>query len=178
MGPNRRSAALPWPGESLLLDRHPDMSQLEDIGGQDGWRCWVCDEPVNARTSVNDARGPSVDSRSAKASAKKPVNDFAGGERLAHRGCNTKKGAVTAVIPWPRDLTVIEPAPLTTVADRLHRKGGREIVARCADHADAQRAAAWLVDRFSRLAPALSITAQVEPGGGQFLVALTAARRR
>jgi hypothetical protein len=154
------------------------MNQLEDIGSHDGWRCWVCDEPVNPRMPVNDARGPSVDSRSAKASVKKPVNDFAGGERLAHRRCNTKKGAVTAVIPWPADLTIIDPAPLTTVADRLHRKGGREIVARCHDRADAERAGDWLVDRFSRLAPTLTLTAEVEPGGGQFLVALTAARRR
>jgi len=34
------------------------------------------------------------------------------------------------------------------------------------------------VDRFSRLAPALPVTAGVDPGGGQFLVALSTARRR
>ncbi|MEV4627262.1 hypothetical protein AB0J90_13315 [Micromonospora sp. NPDC049523] len=156
------------------------MSQLEDIADRDGWRCWVCDEPVDRATSVNDPRGPSVDSRTTgqRASSKKSGGDFAGGERLAHRACNTKKGAVTPVIPWPAVLILMEPAVLLTVADRLDRKGGREIVVRCADRADAERAADWLVDRFSRLAPALPVETSIEPGGGQFVVALTAARRR
>jgi hypothetical protein len=155
------------------------MSQLDDIGKQDGWRCWVCDEPVDPAASVNDARGPSVDSRSTGSkSAKKGAGDFAGGERLAHRACNTKKGAVTAVIPWPANLNVVDPAPLIAVAERLDRKGGREVVARCADRADAKRAADWLEDRFTRLAPGTGATASFEQGGGQFLIALTAARRR
>jgi hypothetical protein len=163
---------------------HPDtdhrgMSQLEEVAAQDGWRCWVCDEPVDPRASVNDPRGPSVDSRTAKqGSGKKATVDFAGGERLAHRRCNTKKGAVTAVIPWPANVTIIEPAPLIAVAERLQRKGGREVVARCPDQQDARRVADWLVDRFSRLAPAVPVTASVDAGGGQFLIALTAARRR
>lgn len=153
------------------------MSQLEDIADQDGWRCWVCDEPVNRATSVNDPRGASVDSRTAKPNAKN-AKDFAGGERLAHKGCNTRKGAVTPVIPWPAHLILMEPAPLIAVAERLDRKGGREVVVRCADKADAQQTADWLVDRFSRLAPALPVTASIDAGGGQFLVALTTARRR
>jgi hypothetical protein len=150
------------------------MSQLEDVGARDGWRCWVCDEPVDPAASVNDARGPSVDSRTAK----KAAADFAGGERLAHRACNTRKGALTAVIPWPADLLIIDPAPLLAVAERLDRKGGREVVVRCADGADARRTADWLVDRFSRLAPTLQVSVSVDPGGGQFLVALAAARPR
>lgn len=157
------------------------MSQLEDIGARDGWRCWLCDEPVDPNTSVNDPRGPSIDSRTAKpaaAAAKKATIDFAGGERLAHRGCNTRKGAVTAVIPWPGDLFVLDPAPLAGVAERLARKGGREVVARCPDRPDADATSEWLVDRFSRLAPALPVTASVEAGGGQYLVALTVTRRR
>jgi hypothetical protein len=155
------------------------VSQLEDVARRDGWRCWVCDEPVDPNASANDARGPSIDSRTSRSgSAKKGSTDFAGGERLAHRGCNTKKGAVTAVVPWPAGLAVIEPAPLIAVADRLDRKGGREVVARCPDRADAEQAADWLVDRFSRLAPAMPVTASIDPGGGQFMVALVAGRRR
>ena len=158
---------------------YASMSQLDDVADQDGWRCWVCDEPVDPAVSVNDPRGPSVDSRTASPrSGKKAAGDYAGAERLAHRACNTRKGAVTPVIPWPPNLMVFDPAPLTAVADRLDRKGGREVVVRCADLADAQRTADWLVDRFSRLAPALAVTAGVDRGGGQFLVALTAARRR
>jgi len=155
------------------------MSQLDDVAERDGWRCWVCDEPVDPKTSVNDPRGPSLDARTSKPAGKKGgAADFAGGERLAHRACNTRKGAVAAVIPWPAGLLLIEPAPLVGVAERLARKGGREIVARCPDQADARRAADWLEDRFTRLAPDLPVSASVDAGGGQFVVALTAARRR
>lgn len=146
------------------------MSLLDDVAERDGWRCWICDEPVDPDMSVNDPRGPSVDSRTADRKAKVV-------ERLAHRGCNTRKGAVQAVVPWPDGLYVVEPAPLVAVAERLERKGGREVVGRCPTEQDARDAADWLADRFSRLVPGLPVTAGVEPGGGQFLVSLTAGRR-
>lgn len=130
----------------------------------------MCDEKVDPETSVNDDRGPSVDARTADRKAKIA-------ERLAHRACNSRKGAVKVVIAWPDRLNVIEPAPLITVAERLERKGGRELVARCPRRNDAQEAADWLTDRFSRLVPGLPVAATVEPGGGQFLVALAAGRR-
>jgi hypothetical protein len=101
----------------------------------------------------------------------------AGRERLAHRGCNSRKGAVKVVIAWPADLFVADPAPLIGVAERLERKGGRELVARCPSRADAQQTADWLVDRFSRLVPAIAVTASIDAGGGQFLVALSTGRR-
>jgi hypothetical protein len=153
------------------------MTQLDDVAERDGWRCWVCDEPVDPQMSVNDPRGPSVDSRITDAKAKGAKKDTTGRERLAHRGCNTKKGAVKVVIPWPEKLFVADPAPLIGVAERLERKGGRELVARCPSRADAQQTADWLVDRFSRLVPAVPVTASIEPGGGQFLVALSTGRR-
>ncbi len=130
----------------------------------------MCDEPVDPDMSVNDPRGPSVDSRTADRKARLP-------ERLAHRGCNTRKGAVKVVIAWPDRLHVAEPAPLITVAGRLERKGGREMVARCPTEQDAHEAADWLVDRFSRLVPDLPVTANVEAGGGQYLVILSTGRR-
>lgn len=130
----------------------------------------MCDEPVDPDMSVNDPRGPSVDSRTADRKAKVV-------ERLAHRGCNTRKGAVKVVIAWPDHLFVIEPAPLIAVAERLERKGGRELVGRCPTRQDAQEVADWLVDRFSRLVPGLPVTAGIEAGGGQFLVALATGRR-
>ena len=159
------------------------MSQLQDVAERDGWRCWLCDEPVDPAMSVNDARGPSVDSRGAaggkaagKAKGKQGRKDDSGDERLAHRGCNTKKGAIKAVIPWPSRLFVSDPAPLMGVAERLERKGGREVVARCPTRSDAQQTAEWLEDRFSRLTPGTAITTSIEPGGGQFMVAVAAAR--
>ena len=155
----------------------PSASTLDEVGDRDGWRCWLCDEPVDPAMSVNDPRGPSVDTRGAAAAkAKKSGVDPA--DRLAHRACNTRKGAVEAVVPWPDRLFVADPAPLIGVAERLARRGGREVVARCPTRADADDTAAWLTDRFSRLTPGTPTTASIQPGGGQFLVALEQPRRR
>jgi hypothetical protein len=153
------------------------MSRLEDVAERDGWRCWLCDEPVDPSKSVNDDRGPSVDSLTTAKAAKAAKGKVGAAERLAHRACNTRKGAITAVVPWPTRLFVADPAPLIPVAERLGRKGGREVVARCPSRADADEAAEWLVDRFSRLAPELAVVPSIEPGGGQFMVALSASRR-
>ncbi|MDQ6658879.1 MAG: hypothetical protein M3Z00_11760 [Actinomycetota bacterium] len=153
------------------------MSRLDEVGDRDNWRCWLCDEPVDPQRSVNDARGPSVDSfgvgsrsgKSGRGKKQPPANVV---ERLAHRSCNTKKVAVTPVVPWPARLFASDPAPLIAVADRMERKGGREVVARCPTRTDADETASWLVDRFSRLTPSLPVGADITAGGGQFLVAL------
>ena len=149
------------------------MARIDVIGERDGWRCWLCDEPVDPEMSVNDGRGPSIDSlitdrRSKKKSGDPPV------ERLAHRSCNTGKGKVKPVVPWADHLFVIDPAVILTSTDRLARKGGREVMARCPDEGDAREAADWLVDRLSRLDPTLDVTAEIEPGGGQYLLILRA----
>jgi hypothetical protein len=80
-------------------------------------------------------------------------------------------------VPWPGHLFVADPAPIMATVERLERKGGREIVARCPSEADGRDAAGWLVDRISRLAPGLSPAATVEAGGGQYLVVLSVPRR-
>lgn len=151
------------------------MSRLDEVAERDGWRCWVCDEAVDPQMSVNDDRGPSVDALTTTKAAK---GKGIVAERLAHRGCNTRKGAIKAVVPWPTRLFVADPAPLIGVAERLGRKGGREVVARCPSRADADQTAEWLIDRFSRLAPELAVTSSIEPGGGQFMVALTRVSHR
>jgi len=145
------------------------MSRMDEVGEREAWRCWLCDEPVDPNKSVNDGRGPSIDSINAvsKNGKSKP-----GEERLAHRGCNTKKGAVKPVVPWSGSLFVIEPAPIIGVVERLSRKGGREVVARCPTKADADEAGKWLLDRLSRLAPELKASVAAEPGGGQFMLVL------
>ncbi|QGQ20519.1 hypothetical protein GC089_16665 [Cellulomonas sp. JZ18] len=144
------------------------MSNLSDVGARDGWRCWLCDEPVDPDASVNSDLGPSVDA-GALVKGKKGTT---GVERLAHRACNTRKGAVKPVVPWSPDLFVVDPAPIAETVERLRRKGGREVVARCPSRSDADAAADWLADRLSRFAPDLPVTTQVEPGGGQFLLAV------
>ena len=84
------------------------------------------------------------------------------------------RGAIAPVVAWPEALFVFEPAPIIATVDRLQKKGGREVVGRCPTQGDADDAAAWLVDRVSRLRPDLSVTAQTEPAGGQFLLVLRA----
>jgi hypothetical protein len=151
------------------------VGRLEDIAEADGWRCWLCDEAVDPTMSVNDQRGPSVDTCITKAKAKgKAKGGGAPPERLAHRGCNTGKGAVAPVVPWAEHLFVVDPAPILASVDRLQQKAGREVMARCPSQADADEASAWLVDRIARLRPGLGVTAEVEPGGGQFVLILRA----
>jgi len=145
------------------------MGRLDEVGGRDGWRCWLCDEPVDRAMASNDPRGPTIDAVVTKAKAKKSGPPE---ERLAHGGCNTRKGAVTPVVPWPDHLFVVDPAPLVGVAERLVRKGGREVVARTPTQADGDAAATWVVDRLSRLAPGIDVVSKLEPGGGQFLLVL------
>ncbi|BCN48229.1 hypothetical protein GS436_16275 [Rhodococcus hoagii] len=144
------------------------MSNLQEIGDRDGWRCWLCDEPVDPDMSVNDPRGPSVDGvATAKKSKAKAVQ-----ERLAHRACNTRKGAVKPVVPWPGHLFVVDPAPIVGVVEQLGRKGGRVAVARCPGESDAEAAGDWLVDRLSRFAPDLDVTTRIDAGGGGYLLVL------
>ena len=147
------------------------MSRIDEVGSRDGWRCWLCDKPVDPDMSVNDPRGPSVDAVITKARSK---SKGAATERLAHRGCNTRKGAVAAVAPWPTELFVVDPAPLVETAEALQRKGGRVVVARCPTERDGDDAAAWLLDRLSRLAPGLVVRTSVEPAGGRVMVVVQA----
>jgi hypothetical protein len=144
------------------------MSDLNQVGERDGWRCWLCDAAVDPDASVNSDLGPSVDSFAA-AKGKKGTAVI---ERLAHRQCNTMKGKKAPVVPWRADLIVADPAPIFETVDRLSRKGGREVVGRCMSADDADQASAWLLDRLSRLAPEAAFSIDIKPGGGQFLLAL------
>jgi hypothetical protein len=156
------------------------MSSLDEVGEQDGWRCWLCDEPVDPEMSVNDSRGPSIDSLTTRSRSKgKSKGDPTGfgEERLAHRACNTKKGAIAPVVEWSPELFVVDPAPIVAVVERLQRKGGRELIARCPTEADGEAAASWFLDRLSRLVPSLAVSTSVEQGGGQWMIAVEAARR-
>lgn len=146
------------------------MSDLNEVGAKDGWRCWLCDVAVDPDASTNSDLGPSIDNYAA-AKAKK---GSATAERLAHRACNTMKGKIAPVVPWSPDLFVVDPAPIFEAVERLGRKGGREIVARCPSQADADQAAEWLLDRLSRFAPEIDFETQITPGGGQFMLALRA----
>ena len=93
------------------------------------------DEPVDPDASVNSDRGPSIDG-GATPKGKKAAP---GSERLAHRACNTRKGAVKPVVAWSPALFVVEPAPIVSTVERLTGKGGREVVGRCPTRRTARR---------------------------------------
>ena len=146
------------------------MSDLNEVGDRDNWICWLCDTPVDPDASVNSDRGPSVDSFEVARSKKKSDTI----ERLAHRSCNTMKGKISPVVPWPEHLLVVDPSPIVATVDRLNKKGGREAIARCPSEEDGQEAATWLLDRLSRYTPESSFEVDVVPGGGQYLLMLKA----
>src|SRR3546814_19418241 len=103
--------------------------------------------------SVNDARGPSIDLRTTKSKAKAKAKSRGGDdgqERLAHRACNTAKGAVAPVAPWTEHLFVVDPAPILAAGERPAPKGGRYDMARFPTRADANRTADWLVHQTAR----------------------------
>mgnify|MGYP000199188371 CR=1 FL=1 len=146
------------------------MSDLNQVGEQDGWRCWLCDQAVDPDASVNSDLGPSVDSYdSTRVKKGKPYV-----ERLAHRMCNTMKGKKAPVVAWAPNLLVVDPSPIVATVDRLERKGGREVIARCPSQEDAEQASEWLLDRLSRYAPDLSVSTQITSGGGQYMLFLVA----
>ena len=147
------------------------MGSVDEIGHADGWRCWLCDEDVDPDMSPNDGRAGSIDSRITKSKAKKKSKEQLA-PRLAHRQCNTGKGAVEPVIEWPADLFVVDPAPIIASTERLARKGGREIMARCPTADDAQAAADWLLDRLMRLHPGVDFTSETTSAGGQYMLVL------
>ena len=94
--------------------------------------------------NVNDPRGPSVDSVTTKAKAKKDKGNVV--ERLAHRACNTRKGAVAAVVPWAEHLFVVDPAPIIATVETLERKGGRSSPAARAVTTPTLRRPGWPIE--------------------------------
>jgi len=145
------------------------MSDLNQIGSQDNWTCWLCDKPVDPNVSVNSDFGPSADGYFASKAKKGAATP----ERLAHRSCNTMKGKIAPVIKWPEDLLVFDAAPIIETVERLAKKGGREAVGRCANQEDASHAKDWLLDRLGRLAPSIGFQIEITPGAGQFLLKLS-----
>lgn len=144
------------------------MSDLNSVGDKDNWICWLCDQAVDPDASTNSDLGPSVDSYAAT-KAKKGSKSV---ERLAHRQCNTMKSKIAPVVPWSKELFVVDPSPIFETVERLQKKGGREIIARCPDEQDAQKASDWLLDRLSRLTPETSFSTEITSAAGQYALVL------
>ncbi len=134
------------------------MSDLTAVGEQDNWICWLCDKPVDPDASVNSDLGPSTDSFASTRVKKGAVAI----ERLAHRQCNTQKGKISPVVPWSKEIFVVDPSPIFETVERL----------RCPGEQEAQEASEWLLDRLERLAPELDLSTEIKSGGGQHMLTL------
>ena len=84
------------------------------------------------------------------------------------------KGKKPPVVAWSPELLVVDPSPIVATVDRLERKGGREVIARCPSQEDAEQASEWLLDRLSRYAPDLAVSTQITSGGGQYMLFIQA----
>ena len=150
------------------------MSRLDEVGERDTGGAGCAMSRSIPEMSVNDGRGPSIDS------PHHPGQEEGQGSHRPRGTARPSRLQHHARGRWPRwcrgriELFVVEPAPIIATVERLQRKGGREVVARCPTQVDGEEAATWLVDRISRLNPDLAVTAEVEPGGGQFLLVLRA----
>jgi hypothetical protein len=144
------------------------MSDLTAVGEKDNWICWLCDKVVDKDTSVNSDLGPSVDSFAAT----KVKRGAVAVERIAHRQCNTQKGKISPVVPWSKDVFVVDPSPIFETVERLRKKGGREIIARAPGEQEAKDASEWLLNRLKRLAPELELSTEIKSGGGQYMLTL------
>jgi hypothetical protein len=71
---------------------------------------------------------------------------------------------------------VVDPSPIFETVERLRKKGGREIIARCPGEKEAQEASDWLLGRLSRLAPEVKFETEASTGGGQYVLALRIAK--
>jgi hypothetical protein len=76
------------------------------------------------------------------------------------------------VVPWSKEIFVVDPSPIFETVERLRKKGGREIIARAPGEPEAEEASEWLLDRLKRLAPELDLSTEIKSGGGQYVLAL------
>ena len=128
------------------------MTTLDDIGDSDGWRCWVCDEPVPRSAKANDPNQPVADQIEPAAKGTKGR----GRVRLAHKRCNDLRKGRPPTIPWPERFCVADGPELLQSLQRLDKRkpASGEVVAMCGDAELAEAAAAWVVSVATTLFPA------------------------
>ncbi len=115
------------------------------LAERDGPRCWLCGNDVDPGATRGSSWAGSVDHvvPRARGGGNEPAN-----LRLAHRSCNSRRGSRLPELDWPRDVPVVDHAPVWSVVRRaLRRPGEWEVVgvvvgAEAADDADAWLSAA------------------------------------
>ncbi len=149
------------------------MADLDELGEQDGWRCWLCGEPVPRAAKANDPALAVADQLAPAAKGQRGR----GTVRLAHKGCNDLRKGRPPKIAWPERLGVADAPDLLQSLTRLDKRRPQsgEVVAMCVDDAAAQAAAQWVVPVAQALFPG-GWSAQCSPLGGTTAVRLTRAR--
>jgi hypothetical protein len=124
------------------------MASLAAIAERDGWRCWLCDEPVPAAARPGDPNAPTLDHvlPRSKGGRREPGN-----LRLAHRRCNHRRHSQAPQLAWPARFGRIDGPELWQSLRRLHRRGGREVVALLPSEELAEEAARWVEGRAAAL---------------------------
>ena len=127
------------------------MRDLDELGEQDGWRCWLCGDDVPQQAKANDPAQPVADLIAPAAKGEKGR----GTVRLAHKGCNDLRKGRPPTIPWPERLGVADAPELVHSLTRLDKRKdpGGEVVAMCVDADSAAAAAAWVVGVAETLFP-------------------------
>ena len=127
------------------------MANLQDLGDDDGWLCWLCGEPVPQQAKANDPNQPVADQVEAAAKGDRGR----GRVRLAHKRCNDLRKGRPPSIAWPERFGVADAPELLQSLTRLAKgkNRGGEVVAMCSDRQDAEAAATWLVPLASTLFP-------------------------
>lgn len=127
------------------------MADLDALGDQDGWLCWLCGEPVPQQAKPNDPNQAVADQVAPAAKGDRGR----GLVRLAHKRCNDLRKGRPPSIAWPERFGVADAPELLSSLTRLDKgkSRGGEVVAMCGDAADAQEAAKWVVPVAATLFP-------------------------
>ena len=79
------------------------------VAERDGWRCWLCDEAVDAEAPPDSPWSGTVDHVVPRSRGGKTVPENL---RLAHRRCNGTRGNRLPELHWPTEFYLIDAPPL------------------------------------------------------------------
>jgi hypothetical protein len=122
---------------------------VQQLGDACGWTCWICGGGIDRAGPAGGPWSASVDHVLPR--ARGGTNDPAN-LRLAHRRCNGARGSALPELEWPRDLSVLDAAPVWPVVQpALRRPGDWEVVGVLPGADAAARAAEWLAAAVPRI---------------------------
>lgn len=124
------------------------MTRVDDLAERDGWKCWLCELPIDPDAIVGSPHRATIDHvvPKSRGGPTKPAN-----LRLAHARCNGERGNDLPELTWPERFMLVDAAPLWQSLARMLKRRSPEIVAVAPTHDLAVEAAEWArlrVERF------------------------------